>query len=110
MDSYYELTTSVASSSSGADTGFVKGGANSTIERCRMQRIEVCSADISPCKARKKFFNFIFQLSGWALVALSCFALQVLDVRVATRVPGSMLQRDSARSVGKYFHRHFSAI
>ena len=28
-------------------------------------------------------------------MALSCFALQVPDVRVATRVPGSMLQRDS---------------
>ena len=49
---------------------------------------------ISPCEARKFFFAFIFQLSGWALVALSCFPLQVPDVRVATRVPGSMLHRD----------------
>ena len=32
------------------------GGANSTIARCRRQHIEVCSA-------------FIFQFSGWALVA-----------------------------------------
>ena len=28
---------------------------------------------ISPRKARKNFFAFIFQLSGWALVAPSCF-------------------------------------
>ena len=45
-------------------------------------------------RGAEKFFTFIFQLSGWALVAPSCFALQVPDVRVATRVPGSMLQRD----------------
>ena len=47
---------------------------------------------ISLREARKNFFAFIFQLSGRALVALSCFVLQVPDVRVATRVPGSMLQ------------------
>ena len=84
----------------------MKGGANSTIERCRRQRIEVCSAD----QSTQSTDFFIFQLSGWALVALSCFALQVPDVRVAPRVPGSMVQRDSARSVDKNFHRHFSAI
>ena len=57
--------------------------------------IEACSADQS-AQSAEKFFAFIFQLSGWALVALSCFALQVPDVRVATRVPGSMLKRVSA--------------
>ena len=36
-------------------------------------------------------------------MALSCFALQVPDVRVATRVPGLMLERDSARSAEIYF-------
>ena len=30
---------------------------------------------ICPREARKKNFTFIFQLSGWALVAPSCFAL-----------------------------------
>ena len=65
------------------------GGANS----CRRQRIEVRSADQS-AQSAENFFAFIFQLSGWALVALSCFPLQVPDVRVATRVSGSMLHRD----------------
>ena len=36
---------------------------------------------ISPRQARKFFFAFIFQLSGWAVVAPSCFALQVPDVK-----------------------------
>ena len=49
---------------------------------------------ISPREVRKFFFAFIFQLSGWALVALSCLPLQVPDVRLATQVPGSMLHRD----------------
>ena len=43
---------------------------------------------ISPREAWKKIFTLAFQLSGWALVAPSCFALQVPYVR------GSMLQRD----------------
>ena len=42
---------------------------------------------ISPCEVPKKNFTFIFHLSGWALVALSCFALQVPDVR-GLQVPG----------------------
>ena len=29
------------------------------------------------CEARKKNFSFILQLSGWAVVALSCFALRI---------------------------------
>jgi len=31
-----------------------------------------CVVVISPREARKKIFAFIFQLSGWALVAPSC--------------------------------------
>ena len=42
---------------------------------------------ISPRKAWKILFAFIFHLSGWALVAPSCFALQVPDVR-GLQVPG----------------------
>ena len=42
---------------------FVKGEANSTIERCRRQRIEMCSAD----QSTQSTDFFIFQLSGWAL-------------------------------------------
>ena len=49
---------------------------------------------ISPRKARINFFALTFQLSGWALVAPSCFALQVPYVR------GSMLQRDVLSSEG----------
>ena len=37
-----------------------------------------CVVVISPRKARKKMFTFIFQLSGWALVAPSCFVLTFL--------------------------------
>ena len=48
----------------------------------------LCGASISPREARKKIFTLTFQLSGWALVAPSCFALQVQYVR------GLMLQRD----------------
>ena len=36
---------------------------------------------ISPRKARKIIFAFIFQVSGWALVAPSCFAQHVPDVK-----------------------------
>ena len=51
-----------------------------------MQCIEVWT--VSPREARRKIFTLNFQLSRWALVAPSCFALQVPYVR------GSMLQRD----------------
>ena len=44
--------------------------------RCRRQCIEA----ISPHEARKKIFTFIFQLSGRAIVASSCFVLRVPDV------------------------------
>ena len=45
-------------------------------------------APISPREARKKFFAFIFQLSGWALVAPSCFCTASFpDVR-GLQVPG----------------------
>ena len=47
--------------------------------RYQRQCIEACSVDQS--EAWKKIFAFIFQLSGWALVAPSCFALQVPGVR-----------------------------
>ena len=36
-------------------------------------------------------------------MALSCFALQVPHVRVATQVPGSMVERDSAQSAENFF-------
>ena len=42
---------------------------------CGKQCIEVASTYLSPCKVWKKFSTFIFQLSGWALVVPSCFAL-----------------------------------
>ena len=48
--------------------------------RCRRQCTEVWNADQSARSAEKNF-AFIFQLSGWALVAPSCFALQVPDVK-----------------------------
>ena len=54
------------------------GGANNTIARCRRQCIEVRSADQS-ARSGEIFFTFIFLLSGWALVASSCFVLQVRD-------------------------------
>ena len=50
------------------------GGANRTIARCQRQCIEARSADQS-AQSAENFFAFIFQLSGWALVAPSCFAL-----------------------------------
>jgi len=48
---------------------------------------------ISPRKARKNFFAFIFQLSGCALVAPSCFVLVYEDliyVVFASRAPNYM--------------------
>ena len=33
------------------------------------------AAVISPREARQNFFAFVFQVSGWALVAPSCFVL-----------------------------------
>ena len=52
---------------------FTIGGAR-YIRHWRRQCIEARSiVVISPRKARKIFFAFIFQLSGWALVAPSCF-------------------------------------
>ena len=50
----------------------------STFAHCQRQCIEVCSAD-QFAQIAENFFAFIFQLSGWALVAPSCFALQVRD-------------------------------
>ena len=47
---------------------------------------EVCRADQS-AQSAEIFFAFIFQLSGWALVAPSCFAQQVPDVK-GLRDPG----------------------
>ena len=41
---------------------------------------EACRADQS-ARSAENFFTFIFQLSGWALVAPSCFAQQVPDVK-----------------------------
>ena len=61
---------------------FVKGGAGILHRRV---------APISPREARKNFFAFIFQLSGWAVVAPSWFAPEVPDVR------GSMLHTHAER-------------
>ena len=47
--------------------------------RCQTQCIEVRSADQS-AQSADIFFAFIIQLSGWALVAPSCFVLRVPDV------------------------------
>ena len=49
---------------------------------CRRQCTEARSADQS-AQSVGNFFAFIFQLSaaGWALIAASCFALQVPDVK-----------------------------
>ena len=63
----------------GAETATKSKGANSTIARCQRQCIEVCSGDQS-AQSAENFFAFIFQVSGWALVAPSCFVLQVRDV------------------------------
>ena len=67
------------SNSSGADPGFEKGGFFYMQDCCRRQCTEVRSADQSAQSADT--FNFIFQLSGWSVVAPSCFALQVPDVK-----------------------------
>ena len=48
---------------------------------CRRQCTEVCGADQSAQSAEIFFPPLFFQLSGWALVAPSCFALQVPDVK-----------------------------
>ena len=50
------------------------GGGGVDTERCRRQSIEVRSADQSAQSAEKKFRHH-FSVSGWALVAPSCFAL-----------------------------------
>jgi len=42
--------------------------------------VERCAVVISPREARKIFFAFIFRLSGWALVAPSCFVLMYEDL------------------------------
>ena len=46
------------------------------------------------CRSVRSAEIFFFQLSGWALVAPSCFALQVQYVR------GSMLQRNVSSGEG----------
>ena len=47
---------------------------------CRRQRIEARSSDQS-ARSAETFFAFISQLSGWALVAPSCFVLMHQDQR-----------------------------
>ena len=54
---------------------------------------------ISPRKAQETFFAFIFQLSGWALVAPSCFALQVRGLQVPGPPCASFLLRFRSRNV-----------
>jgi len=69
------LTSLTFISRQGRIRDFVKGGARYQFHR----------------GVRKKFFAFIFQLSGWAVVAPSWFASQVPDVR------GSMLHTHAAQ-------------
>jgi len=53
--------------------------------------VERRAAAISPREARKSFFAFIFQLSGWALVAPSCFVLMYgIYVVFASHAPNYM--------------------
>ena len=61
-----------------ADPGFWKGGFFYRLPKAGAQR---CVVLISPRKARKFFSPLFYQLSGWALVAPSCFAQQVPDVK-----------------------------
>ena len=50
---------------------------------------EVCRVVlISPREVWENFFTFIFQISGWALVAPLCFALQVPDLKGLQDGPG----------------------
>ena len=67
----------------------------------------MCVVLISPRKARKNFFTFIFHLSGWALVAPSCFALQVPDVRglQVLGLPGRHVCSNFAHERNTYVHR-----
>ena len=63
----------------------VSGGSRILERGARLQaaegsRTEARSADQS-ARSGENFFSFIFQLSGWALVAPSCFAQQVPDVK-----------------------------
>ena len=62
---------------------------------CRSSDILVCSGDQS-AQSAEKFFAFIFQLSGWAFMAPSCFVLMHQDqcCKVAEdRVSSVHLQR-----------------
>ena len=61
-----------------ADPAFWKGGV--LLQAAEGSRTEVRNADQS-ARSVEKIFAFIFQLSGWALVAPSCFAQQVPDVK-----------------------------
>ena len=63
-----------------AGPGFWKGGFFYRLPKAAAQRRV---APISPREVRKIFFAFIFQLSGWALVAPLCFAQQVRCERIA---------------------------
>ena len=60
---FYAMYTAVA------DPGFWKGV---VLQAAEGSRTEARSADQS-VRSAEKFFAFIFQLSGWALVAPSCF-------------------------------------
>ena len=62
---------------------------------------------ISPREARKFSFAFIFQLSGWALVSPSCFALQVPDVR-GLQVPVGTRLRTALVSLERSHFRNYT--
>ena len=50
---------------------------------------------INSCEAQKVFGAFIFQLSGLALVAPSCFALQVSSSNTTSRIDAAERHRAS---------------
>ena len=61
-----------------ADPGFRKGRLFYRLPKEAAQRRV---SAVQSARSAEKFFAFIFQLSGWALVAPSCFAQQVPDVK-----------------------------
>ena len=57
------------------------GGGGLRAHNCTLLKV-AHSVDQS-VQSAEIFFAFIFQLSGWALVAPLCFALQVRDASIA---------------------------
>ena len=66
------------STSRGGDSYQKVGGLIAQLYAAEGKCIEACSGDQS-VRSAEIFFAFSCQLSGWALVAPSCFVLQVRD-------------------------------